>query len=194
MRNFILRSLLGDSSKIAVSQYEVRKAQREVLTKHANAGQETVVATEPRKRDGGSLDRIIVDGLRKASEQNNSAGRLLGVLAIGRDGCRYSLDPRLPSIRSLGAWWRGLGWRHPIPREPLSEIRSCYRRIRLLCKRGQGTSLRMGRASPVRDPEGLIPNTTRHGRIQSKERLLSACHWASLRDQQLFLCGWEMGR
>src|SRR5271157_5356956 len=51
-------SFAGETKKIAVSQCEVTNNTREVLTKHLKAGQETVAATEPRKRDGGSLETI----------------------------------------------------------------------------------------------------------------------------------------
>jgi hypothetical protein len=51
-------SLRGDTSKIAVSQYADTNAQRDVLTKQVNAGQQTVAATEPSNRDGGSREDI----------------------------------------------------------------------------------------------------------------------------------------
>lgn len=53
-------SLPGDTANTAVSQEAVTNKRRDVLTKQANAGQETVVASEPRRRDGGSLD-VITD-------------------------------------------------------------------------------------------------------------------------------------
>jgi hypothetical protein len=52
------RSLDGDTSKTAVSQYAETNKQRAVLTKQVNPGQETVVATEPNRREGGSRDVI----------------------------------------------------------------------------------------------------------------------------------------
>ena len=54
------KSLFGDTSKTAVSQYAVMKRQRDVLTKQVKAGQQTVVATEPKIRDGGSRELINV--------------------------------------------------------------------------------------------------------------------------------------
>src|SRR5208283_3913563 len=52
---------VGETKKTAVSQRAVTNSTREVLTKHLKAGQETVVATEPKNRDGGSLDVIITE-------------------------------------------------------------------------------------------------------------------------------------
>ena len=52
------KAFVGDSSKTAVSQRAVTNKEREVLTKHVKAGQEMVAATEPNRRDGGSLDVI----------------------------------------------------------------------------------------------------------------------------------------
>ena len=54
------RSFLGETSKTAVSHCAVTNKRRDVLTKQVKAGQETVVATEPNKRDGGSRDLINV--------------------------------------------------------------------------------------------------------------------------------------
>src|SRR6266478_6313966 len=51
-------SFTGEIAKTAVSQYAVTNKQRDVLTKHVKAGQQTVVATEPNRRDGGSRDVI----------------------------------------------------------------------------------------------------------------------------------------
>lgn len=54
------KSFLGETSKTAVSQCAVTNKRRDVLTKQLKAGQQTVVATEPRMRDGGNLD-VITD-------------------------------------------------------------------------------------------------------------------------------------
>src|SRR5271165_2766561 len=51
-------SFAGETKKTAVSQRAVTSNTRDVLTKQVKAGQETVVATEPKKRDGGNLDTI----------------------------------------------------------------------------------------------------------------------------------------
>jgi hypothetical protein len=58
--SFMSDSFVGDTENIAVSQCAERNKQREVLTKQVNAGQQTVVATEPSQRDGGSLEAINV--------------------------------------------------------------------------------------------------------------------------------------
>src|SRR5260370_13404646 len=50
------RSFVGETSKTAVSQRAVTNKRREVLTKQVKAGQQTVVTTEPRRRDGGNRD------------------------------------------------------------------------------------------------------------------------------------------
>src|SRR5579862_1004771 len=79
-------------------------------------------------------------------------------------------------------------------RESVWEIGNCFRRIRLLWTRVGATSVHRGMLWIRVHPEGLCPNTTRLGRIQDTERLLAVRPWASLQDQQLFLCGWEAGR
>ncbi len=55
------RSFLGETSKTAVSHCAVTNKRRDVLTKQVNAGQQTVVATEPSRRDGGNRDLIKVE-------------------------------------------------------------------------------------------------------------------------------------
>src|ERR1700732_5051398 len=52
------KSFLGEISKIAVSQCAVTNKRRDVLTKQVKAGQQTVVATEPSRRDGWNRDVI----------------------------------------------------------------------------------------------------------------------------------------
>src|SRR5882762_3744171 len=57
------KSFVGETSKTAVSQYAETNKQRDVLTKEVKAGQQTVAATAPRRRDGGSREVIILSAV-----------------------------------------------------------------------------------------------------------------------------------
>src|SRR5579864_1250702 len=135
------------------------------------------------------------DGMsRKASAHDKSEEPLLGVLVIGEDG-RFRSTHRVPlSIRLLVRERLAFLWRRPKVRESLQEVRKRYRRILVLWTQGQETVLRMGLLYRKSCPEGLRLNTTRLGRIQGREKLLSVRPWVSLQDQQFFLCGSELGR
>ncbi len=61
----MFKSFEADTSKTAVSQCAETNRQRDVLTKQVKAGQQTVVATEPRRRDGGNRD--VITGLSFSS-------------------------------------------------------------------------------------------------------------------------------
>jgi hypothetical protein len=124
-------SLVGDSSKTAVSQYAETNRQRAVLTKQANPGQETVVATEPSKREAGSRD-VITAGpscdleldvhLDMSSLPTTKWRTPLAVLR--RWYWRSRLRALLPELRSLRHRmelvleihaWEHLGYREPLP-------------------------------------------------------------------------------
>jgi hypothetical protein len=129
-------------------------------------------------------------GNPKTASECSTADKTLGRLLS--DGAVRILDrQQLPTPPSaLKVFWS----RHPVLHESLCEIRNCCQRISLLCRQGRVSRLQMGFLYLRSDPEGLRPNTTRLGRIESREKLLSVRPWASLQDQQFFLCGWELGR
>ena len=88
-------SLAGETSNTAVSHCAVTSKRRDVLTKQVNAGQQTVVATEPSKRDGGSRELITASHLCSVAE------------------CRVQVDTSsLPTstawspLASILAWYR----------------------------------------------------------------------------------------
>jgi hypothetical protein len=131
---------------------------------------------------------------RTALHSDIAAQPPLGWMVVGADGrWRIVLNRRF-ATRSSVSWWRGWSGRHPMVSECVSEIHNCLRRIWRLYKSGRVSHLQMGFLYLRSDPEGLRPNTTRLGRIESREKLLSVRPWANLQDQQFFLCGWELGR
>jgi hypothetical protein len=131
---------------------------------------------------------------RTASVRSRTGDLPLGVIVIGGDGRSHSVQSHQSAIRSSLSWWRTFLWKHPRLHELASEICSCYQRIRVLCKRGRAIFVSTGRVYLALDREGLCLNTTSQARRRSIERLLSVCPGVSLQDQQLFLCGWELGR
>jgi hypothetical protein len=129
---------------------------------------------------------------KTASRHDKSDTSCLGVLS--GDGHVHTPVRRKWSTRLSVLSLQHFLWRHPRLHESWSEIRNCHRRIRLLYRRGRGSFVSTGRMFLAIDSQALRPNTTSQARRQSIEKLLSARPWASLQDQQLFLCGWEMGR
>jgi ribosome modulation factor len=131
---------------------------------------------------------------RTAFERDSKGDLPLGVIVIGRDGRTHTVQSHQTPSRPSVSWWQSFLWRHPRLHESASEIRSCYQRILLLCKRGRATFVSTGRVFLEVDQQGRHLNTTSQGRKRSIERLLSVCPWVSLQDRQFFLSGWEMGR
>jgi hypothetical protein len=67
-------SFPGATANTAVSQEAVTNKRRDVLTKQANAGQETVVASELKRRDGGSLDVIMEPSFWASAHASDDRG------------------------------------------------------------------------------------------------------------------------
>ena len=180
-------SLAGDTSKTAVSQYAETNKQRDVLTKQVNAGQQTVVATEPRKRDGGRREEII-----RAFDTPNPCmqGRAVCLeLPSGGEGSAHS--------QSLSELLRGkILWSRPalLWRGFLRECRSFYHRMGNL---DIVSAVRFGAGS---DLAPQIPRASHHPlcnrtnlRIRDTKTLFARLPWVTPWDVELFVSGWELG-
>lgn len=171
-------SLVGDTSKNAVSQYAEKNRDREVLTKQVNAGQQTVVATEPSQRDDGSREVIIkpADQRPRASQSDVPFRK------------RSRIHSRWETLfQLLVGWYYALGLRIV-----LSEGSSCFHRIGLRWRT---------RRDPLWDEEvnrscprlSLTADESRNERsccTLSIQALTAQRPWMSLGDIELFLQGW----
>jgi hypothetical protein len=144
----------GDTSKTAVSQCAETNRQRDVLTKQVKAGQQTVVATEPRRREGGSLEEINgqpsydpksgvqLDTLSlPKSSQRSPLARLRrwyfgSVLRLLIQEFR-SLPPRMArSIEIRSSWHQAVSGSVPLEIEPFS-VDGCHS-----CRRAYSLDMR----------------------------------------------------
>lgn len=132
--------------------------------------------------------------LKKACGDGRRGEPPLGWLVVGEDGRTDIVLNGQIATRSSVSPWRAFVSAHSTLRESVSEICNCLLRIWRLYKSGRESHLRMGFLYLRIGSQGLRPNTTRLGRIEDRGKLLSVRPWASLQDQQLFLCGWEAGR
>jgi hypothetical protein len=113
----------GDTSDTAVSQDAVTNKQRDVLIKQVNAGQQTVVATAPKRRDGGSLD-VITTPFRMEESMYKVAEQIHKLLA---DYCAEtgSEESATCSLRIASALWQksstvsGLHSERPSPEQSI---------------------------------------------------------------------------
>lgn len=199
------KSLVGETENAAVSQYEVTKARREVETKHVNAGQQIVDATESSQRDGGRRE-VINRGhpvenqspLSQSSPTKAAYGELPtepfylsknGVYVPPRNG-RYLRIASLLAGFSISR----LPYRFPRLHGLFLELCSFRHRIQLVWRRGGTCFLETG---PVYQQTSLqshpVLNRQTQLRTQGIQRLLSEYPWLSGEDCNLFLMGWNKG-
>jgi len=105
-------SFAGETKKMPVSQCAVTNRQRAVLTKQVKAGQQTVLATEPRMRDGGKRFVIISGSPTRESQPT-------------RNTVRRVFAAKLSLLHGSFQVW----FHYSLLRLILTESHSAYRRI-----------------------------------------------------------------
>jgi hypothetical protein len=100
---------------------------------------------------------------------------------------------RQPSTFSIALWVYRFQLRYQRLYGAFLELRSCFHRIRLLCKRGSIAAARTGPAWVACRDQILRVNTRSQDRILDIQSLQEQCPWVSPEDLVLFLSGWDAG-
>jgi hypothetical protein len=179
----MFKAFVGDTTNTAVSQCEETNKQRDVLTKQVKAGQQTVVATAPKKRDGGSREVIT------SNHEGSFEDWLSGVPSSTSSHTRSKLLHMLAVVRE--------SWIHSRTRIVAEEVRNFPRRIAEILRHPM---LRFGATVPPCPSSFqdwnhflLAPNSYLHACKRDMQSLLKKNRWMGMVDVQIALQAWRLG-